>query len=72
MDQKPSIGRIVHFVEENGAHSAAIVTGVQGDVIVGLLTAPFRDSPMSISHPAGFTHDESGQTPATWHWPERE
>lgn len=73
MADKPSIARIVHFV--NAGHSlgtysstcrAAIVTDVKNDTTISLC----------VFHPRGqaFYEDvtlDEGNAGGTWHWPER-
>lgn len=69
--QKPSIGRIVHYVAALGEHQAAIICAVRVDEpgYVNLTTfslfgiaIPVRDVPF----------DETGREPHSWHWPERD
>lgn len=75
---KPSIGRIVHFVQQDGVHLPAMVISVAKDTAVNLLV--FLDQ---RTYPPGFVanyterhesvhYDEASKLPATWHWPERE
>lgn len=74
-EQKPSVGRIVHYVSygtPGGEYAsecrAAVVTETDTSDTVGL----------AVLNPAGMffnrtvTHDESGgYVGGTWHWPER-
>lgn len=63
--QKPSIGRIVHYVNHDGRHLAAIVTKVNDSTIhIGV----FDDSYVVVKY---VDYDESAGS-NTWHWPERE
>lgn len=73
--QKPSIGRIVHYVsygspggEFQSECRAAIVTRVSslstGDVDLCVL------NPTGMYFNQGCRYDE-GKGPGTWHWPER-
>lgn len=71
---KPSIGRIVHYVSMGhslGTYAstcrAAIVTDVKDDKTVTV--AVF--SGKSLSFNEGVTLDD-GKAGGTWHWPERE
>jgi len=72
----PTVGRIVHYIAFGtpggeyaaGAHRAAIITEVTPDCIRVSL-AVFN--PTGIHFRNEVTHDE-GQTPGTWHWPERD
>ena len=82
---KPSIGRIVHFVQkkppvfgEGLVHLPAIVTAVWGDTCVNLKV--FTDGSNSdaeetlpVKWQTSVCLDESSEPqPRTWHWPERE
>ena len=64
----PTVGRIVHVVEGDGGHLAAIITEVSPDAryvhlaVVGVLGIRFL-------HDVGL---DEAQTPGTWHWPERD
>lgn len=60
----PTVGRIVHF-HVGGACHAAIVTAAAGTTAT--LTV-FRPDGRTIAWPLGI---EPGDTPGTWHWPER-
>jgi len=67
---KPSIGRIVHYVQDGDPvrHRPAIITGVlDGGAITaevfGLGSARFV---------SGVKEDQETKAIATWHWPERE
>jgi hypothetical protein len=83
---KPTIGRIVHFVqkkpEQYGSgvvHLPAIITAVWGDSCVNLQV--FTDgsnsepgpnaNPPSTKWITSATLDASGQQPMSWHWPEK-
>ena len=73
MDQKPSVGRIVHFKEnrEGAECIAAIITKINNDgTVVLTLFEPFKS--MNIFA----TVDYQGKNPLSqlvgeWHWPER-
>lgn len=76
MDQKPSVGRIVHYVsygtpggEYTSECRAAIVTEVHGDSEdeVGL----FVVNPMGGFFNRNILRDDTGEAGGTWHWPER-
>lgn len=66
---KPGIGRIVHFVDPDGIHLAAIITGVLDVHHVHLTVFPAN---------AGGPFDEQNidyddrKVADSWHWPERE
>lgn len=83
---KPTIGRIVHFVQkkpsmygEGFIHLPAIITAVWSDTCVNLQV--FTDGSNSEEDGTNFPHikwvtspslDESETPqPRTWHWPER-
>jgi hypothetical protein len=73
MEQKPSVGRVVHYKSygtPGGEYApecrAAIITEIVSDDMVGL----------AVLNPTGMffnraTHREDVQTGGTWHWPER-
>jgi len=71
-EQKPSVGRVVHYVS-HGICTAATVTEVAegSDTLVGLfVVAPGAAHFLPLDQGgafADFTEHKSG----TWHWPER-
>lgn len=71
---KPSVGRIVHFVEvrRGDSHCAAVITRVHADTCVNLRL--FEDH-ASYDPPSEFKTrvflDEDDKHSGTWHWPER-
>lgn len=73
MEQKPSVGRVVHYVsygtpggEYLSECRAAMVTAVQDDETVSL----FVMNPTGVFLNQGVSHDPLHQG-GTWHWPER-
>jgi len=73
-EQKPSIGRIVHFVgERDSINLAALVTAVNEDDTINLAVfGPnggygFRQNVKHVEGPVQTTEEASG----TWHFPER-
>jgi len=66
---KPSVGRIVHYVDLNHEHCAAIVTGLGADDGVFLTVFPMRGNPYPAMNVA--SHDEEQKVIGSWHWPER-
>lgn len=66
MDQKPSVGRIVHYVDSDGACLAALITEPDEGETVSL--AIFERSGMAFRFAA---HDEEMKRRSSWHWPER-
>jgi len=75
---KPSVGRIVHYVQQDGTHLPAMVVSVHhGDKLNLLVFLDQRTYPFGFV--ANYTErqelvhsDETSKLPATWHWPERE
>jgi hypothetical protein len=83
-DQKPSVGRIVHYVSfgtPGGEYSsecrAAVITGIHGAVADGAPDWDQGDVHLAVLNPEGMffnkyvNHDEDAKTGGTWHWPER-
>jgi hypothetical protein len=73
MNQKPTVGRIVHFVEPVGdfqEHKAAIITRVHNDTCVNLTVFKCNGA---LEGKSSVCFD-GNPTPAlyTFHWPERE
>ena len=79
MDQKPSVGRIVHYVAygteggpyPKGVHHAAIITSVNpvaGAPSGEVNLCVFYDNGTSFKHNIRFSESP---TPGTWHFPER-
>ena len=82
---KPTIGRIVHFVQKKPAgygdalvHLPAIIVAVWGDTCVNLQvfadgTNSDADETNRVKWVTSATLDETETPqPRTWHWPERE
>jgi hypothetical protein len=74
-DQRPSIGRIVHYVTKHGQRVAAIMTEVSDGVMacVDLHVFPYRITGGEWNaggNHASVIYDEQ-RTPFSWHWPER-
>jgi hypothetical protein len=71
---KPSIGRIVHYVDERGAHLAALITWVYSDGTSVDLTCFYRQTDAG-THSGGMTvarvHNDGEASHESWHWPER-
>lgn len=66
--QKPSIGRIVHYVNFANQHLAAIVTKVTDDAVHLVV---FNPATAYTDYQFDIVFSEL-PTPDTWHWPERE
>lgn len=64
-NQKPSLGRIVHYTDSNHISCAAMITAVNADGDVSLTVFP----PGMSSYPV--MHSTQGEGVSTWHWPER-
>ncbi len=69
MTQTPSISRIVHYVDVNLDHCAAIITAVGADGAVVLTVFPRGGNPYPVLHVVPL--DEGRKATGTWHWPER-
>ena len=82
---KPTIGRIVHFVQKKPAgygdalvHLPAIIVAVWGDTCVNLQvftdgTNSDADETNRVKWVTSATLDETETPqPRTWHWPERD
>lgn len=72
-EQKPSIGRAVHYVGKGGACTAATVTEVDHEqaFLVGLfVTAPGAAHFLPLDE-GGALADLTEHQGGTWHWPER-
>lgn len=78
---KPSIGRIVHFVQ-NGVHYAAIITKVWSDTCVNLHIFPNGSDVITpgATDAQSNAHSVTQSEPLeccgkigewSWHWPER-
>lgn len=67
MNQKPSVGRIVHFIAQTpeGQKLAALITEVFSDTCVALAVFPPGGTPLSRS--SVILGTGAGQ----WCWPER-
>lgn len=64
-NQTPSIGRVVHFVTERGAHAPADICAVWETGTVVLFV---KDHAAGLAY---FVHNvPQGDGPHTWHWPE--
>ncbi|MEV4228143.1 hypothetical protein AB0J81_13785 [Streptomyces bobili] len=86
MEQKPSVGRVVHYVSygtpggEYGQECrAAVVTAVEpseGDGTLANMSGEERVS-LAVLNPTGMffnqgcRHSEGAKSGGTWHWPER-
>jgi hypothetical protein len=81
--QKPSIGRIVHYVldsgQSKGQHRPAMIVRVWSDTCVQLTVftdwsndfGPDQHGGGGILWRPSVTLDETGEKPGTYHWPER-
>lgn len=82
MEQKLSIGRVVHYVLKNGTHRPAVVVQVWNSDCANLkvdldgYNDKNEDLPCSRIDPmtawaTSVCPDSTGEKPGTWHWPER-
>jgi hypothetical protein len=72
---KPSIGRVVHYVISKEVHLPATITSVKNseEEIVNLFLMNDPEIPRRYDLEKGVVncrHDEEAN-PGTWHWPER-
>ena len=73
MEQKPTVGRSVHYFDKDGICRAAIITAVREkvediDVIDLTFFEPGKDGSKSATKV--FLHNEE-KSVLSWHWPER-
>lgn len=64
----PSVGRIVHYVADSGAHRPAIVIDPGDGETIALFAFLMMDEGSTLWDMA-CRHDETC-APLTWHWPE--
>lgn len=64
---KPSVGQIVHYVEDNGQHCAAIVVEANG---MSVNLTLFTCRPGEVQARFSVMYDDACEY-GTWHWPER-
>jgi hypothetical protein len=81
-EQTPTIGRIVHYVREEGVERPAIIVHVWPDNATphaGMVQlqvfndsdgGPANDGLANVTWETSVEHSEDPQ-PHTWHWPER-
>jgi hypothetical protein len=67
--QKPSIGRVAHFVSVSGHHHAAVITEVAYNHPLNAVSL-FVMSPDGLSVQLDTPYSET-HVPGTWHFPER-
>jgi hypothetical protein len=84
MNKKPTLGRIVHYVLNNGPsagkHRPAVVVEVTNEYTVNLQvfsdgtkgTMPHGDGLPNVFRKVGALLDDNGHTQGTWHYPEEE
>jgi len=77
-DQKPSVGRIVHYQsygtpggEYESVCRAAVVTEVHGPDTSGEVVSLAVLNPEGMFFKARMPQGDPGHTGGTWHWPER-
>lgn len=65
-----AIGRVAHFVEADGDHSAAMITYVGQETTVNLFV--MRSVPYVDNRAVQNVEYSEEPKPGTWHFPERE
>lgn len=70
MQQKPSIGRIVRYVDDDGEEFPAIILRVANDGTVSLKIMTESGDYALSGVPHNESRDESERQ--TWHWPPRD
>ena len=76
--QTPTIGRIVHYVRENGDYRPAIIVHVWPSTVQlqGFMDSDaegkLNDGEPAVSWKTSVVHDQEGKAPYSWHWPEQE
>jgi hypothetical protein len=68
MEQKSSVGRMVHHVSEQGKCQAAVISGVTDDGTAVHLHVFDPAVGVNVKHNV---QSDQGQGAGTWHWPER-
>jgi hypothetical protein len=63
------IGRVVHYVDYNGKHLAALVTDIDPLHEVGRVWLTIFDPKRELPHHAEIMFDPEKRA-GTWHWPE--
>lgn len=65
---KPTIGRIVHFVDTDGGEFPGVITTVHSDTLVSLQVFRLSDVVARTS-----VQQDEGTAPGgySWHWPQR-
>jgi hypothetical protein len=67
---KPSLGRIIHYVGDDGGHRSAIVVAAFDDPRSTFYARLFEIDPRADTIVILYTDDEGTNT-GQWHWPER-
>ena len=65
----PCLGERCCYVDPDGVMRAAVITHIWNPE--GLVSLTIFADGRPPAHVANVTHDESGATPDTWHWPAR-
>lgn len=69
---KPSIGRIVHYVDEGGDCMAAMIVGVNSSSPTAVNLTVFGPLPGQVQARRSVLKDDMvAGVSGTWHWPER-
>lgn len=67
-DQKPSLGRVVHYIDNEGKHYTATIAYVWSDTCVNLGCLDHNGNPFSKQ---SVSYDANATATYSWHWPER-
>jgi hypothetical protein len=66
--QQPTVGRIVHYVDGDGNHLAAVIAKVWSPQGVNLGVFSEKGT---VSGVTSVTYSENPAVKISWHWPER-
>jgi hypothetical protein len=74
--EKPTVGRIVHYVSY-GTPKGEYESTCRAAIVAETFTTDNEEVGLCVLNPTGIffntvLHDENRKGPGTWHWPERE
>ena len=67
--KQPSLGRVVHFVDEYGKEFAALIVRVWSEQTVNLFVFPNGDPISGHGHVETSIVFDEGHKKPSWHWP---